>query len=76
MRAKGKGQGKQRKDGRRDVLKERERAKGRKQGTANKNAKNWTGNGQKLDPPHEKQIGFGWGSVTQIVGYYPNSLNI
>ena len=76
MRAKGKGQHKQRKDGQRDVLKERERAKGRKQRSANKNAKKFDGNGQKLTPPHEKQIGFGWGSVSQIVGYYPKTPSI
>jgi hypothetical protein len=75
-RAKGKGQGQQRKDGQRDVLKGRERAKGRKQRNANKNAKKWTGNGQKVTPPHEKQIGFGWGSVSQIVGYYPKTPSI
>jgi hypothetical protein len=75
-RAKGNGQRQHYGDGQRDVLKGRERAKGRKQRSANKNAKNWDGNGQKLDPPHEKQIGFGWGSGSQIVGYYTNSPNI
>jgi hypothetical protein len=46
-RAKGNGQRHCYGDGQRDVLKGRERAKGRKQRDANKNAKNGTGNGQK-----------------------------
>jgi len=31
---------------------------------------------KKATPHHETQVGFGWGSVTQIVGYYPKVLDI